>query len=104
MSFIVEGGIQCQKKTGGFLTAKWRYLAMINYEIDLAIIRPFVPSSTKLDSWQGKTFVGMVGFLFLKTKLLSWPVPFHRNFEEVNLRCPAQHSWPLDHRSPYEKV
>ncbi len=82
------------EKPGSFLTAEWRYLAMINYEVDPAIVRPFVPSSTELDSWQGKAFVSMVGFLFLKTKLLGWPVPFHRNFEEVNLRFYVRRKGP----------
>jgi len=69
-----------------FLTAEWRYLAMINYEIDPAILRPYVPRGTELDSWNGKTFVSMVGFLFLRARVLGWPIPFHQNFEEVNLR------------------
>ncbi|MEM7344759.1 MAG: DUF2071 domain-containing protein [Chloroflexota bacterium] len=69
-----------------FLTAEWHYLAMLNYEIDPAILKPHVPAGTELDLWQGRTFASMVGFLFLKTKLLGVPIPFHQNFEEVNLR------------------
>lgn len=69
-----------------FLTAHWRHLLMLNYEIEPAILQPIVPKGTELDSWNGKTFVSMVGFLFLKTRVLGVPVPFHRNFEEVNLR------------------
>ncbi len=74
------------KKTSRFLTADWRHLAMLNYEIDPAALRSRVPRGTELDSWNGKTFVSMVGFLFLNTKLLGVPIPFHRHFEEVNLR------------------
>lgn len=69
-----------------FLTAEWKYLAMLNYEIEPAVLRPLVPVGTELDTWGGKTFVSVVGFLFLKTKVLGLPIPFHRNFEEVNLR------------------
>jgi uncharacterized protein YqjF (DUF2071 family) len=69
-----------------FLTAEWRYLAMLNFEIEAAILRPYVPVGTELDSWNGKTYVSVVGFLFLNTKVLGIPIPFHRNFEEVNLR------------------
>ena len=69
-----------------FLTAEWRYLAMLNYEIDPAILRRFVPRGTELDSWNGKTFVSMVGFLFLNTRVMGIPIPFHENFEEINLR------------------
>ncbi|MEK7832852.1 MAG: DUF2071 domain-containing protein [Acidobacteriota bacterium] len=73
-------------KTKEFLTAEWRYLAMINYEIDPAILQPLVPRGTELDSWQGKTFVSEVGFMFLKTRVMGTAIPFHRNFEEINLR------------------
>ncbi|MBI4640724.1 MAG: DUF2071 domain-containing protein [Candidatus Tectomicrobia bacterium] len=69
-----------------FLAAEWRYLAMLNYEIDPAALAPYVPYGSELDSWNGKMFVSIVGFLFLRTKLFGIPIPFHCNFEEVNLR------------------
>ncbi|MGB3586676.1 MAG: DUF2071 domain-containing protein, partial [Tunicatimonas sp.] len=69
-----------------FLTAQWKYLLMANYAVDPAVLEPFVPSATKLDYYQGKTYVSIVGFRFLDTKLLGIPVPFHQNFTEVNLR------------------
>ena len=74
------------KEMRPFLTAVWRYLAMLNYEVDLAVLRPHVPKGTVVDTWQGKAFVSMVGFLFLDTRVLGAAIPFHRNFEEVNLR------------------
>ena len=52
-----------------FLTAKWRYLAMLNYEIEPAALARFVPAGTELDFWNGKTYVSMVGFLFQNTCL-----------------------------------
>lgn len=69
-----------------FLSAEWRYLAMLNYEIDPKLLVSLVPQRTELDSWSGKTFVSIVGFLFCDTRVLGWPIPFHRNFEEINLR------------------
>jgi uncharacterized protein len=69
-----------------FLTAEWRWLAMLNYEINPALLRSFVPRGVELDTWNGKTFASMVGFLFTHTKVRGVPIPFHRNFEEVNLR------------------
>jgi len=69
-----------------FLTAEWRYLAMLNYEVDQAILASFVPRGTELDFWNGKTFISLVGFLFQKTRVCGIPIPFHRNFEEINLR------------------
>ncbi len=79
---------------GIFLSAEWRYLAMLNYEIDPVCLLPYVPSGTELDSWNGKTFVSIVGFLFLKTKVLGWSIPFHSSFEEVNLRFYVRRSSP----------
>ncbi len=69
-----------------FLTAEWRWLAMLNYEINPAVLKPFIPAGTELDFWNGKTFVSMVGFMFLNTRIKGIPIPFHQNFEEVNLR------------------
>lgn len=69
-----------------FLSARWQALAMLNWEIDPGVLQPLVPAGTELDFHEGKTFVSMVGFLFLDTRVLGVPVPLHRNFEEVNLR------------------
>ena len=69
-----------------FLTAGWHNLAMLNFSIDPQILEPYVPLGTELDSWQGQTYVSVVGFQFLNTKVLGVPLPFHRHFEEVNLR------------------
>jgi uncharacterized protein len=69
-----------------FLTADWRYLLMLNYEVKPEVLEPLVPAGTELDLWQGQALVSVVGFLFLNTLLRGLPVPFHRNFEEVNLR------------------
>ena len=71
---------------GAFLTAEWQYLAMLNYEVDPGLLEPFVPAGTELDSFEGRCFVSMVGFLFLNTRVLGVPLPLHRDFEEVNLR------------------
>jgi uncharacterized protein YqjF (DUF2071 family) len=69
-----------------FLTARWRNLAMLNYEVPPEILAPLVPAGTALDSWQGKTFASVVGFLFLDTRVRGIAIPGHRDFEEVNLR------------------
>jgi len=69
-----------------FLTAEWRFLAMLQYEVDPHVLRPLVPRGTELDDWRGRTLVSLVGFQFLQTRVLGAPVPFHRHFDEVNLR------------------
>ncbi|MDR7383662.1 YqjF family protein [Promicromonospora iranensis] len=73
-------------RTGKFLTAQWRRLVMLSYETDPAVLRPLVPHGVELDTWDGRHFVSAVGFQFLDTRLLGVPVPFHRHFDEINLR------------------
>ena len=79
---------------GVFLTAEWRWLAMLNYAVDPAVLRPLVPRGTELDEWNGTTYASMVGFLFLRTRVLGVPVPWHRDFEEVNLRFYVRRKGP----------
>jgi uncharacterized protein YqjF (DUF2071 family) len=69
-----------------FLTAEWRHLVMLNYEVDPVILAPFVPAGTELGAWNGKVYVSLVGFMFLNTRVRGLRVPFHQNFEELNLR------------------
>jgi uncharacterized protein len=60
---------------------------MLNYEVEPSLLAQFLPPGTSLDSHQGKTFVSLVGFRFCHTKLLGRvPIPFHANFDEINLR------------------
>ena len=69
-----------------FLTADWRDLALVNYECDPEVLSPYVPAGTEIDLWEGRCYVSVVGLRFLKTRLLGVPIPFHRDFPEVNLR------------------
>jgi hypothetical protein len=69
-----------------FLKAEWRNLAMLNFETEPSLLAEFVPPETELDDWNGKVFVSLVGFRFLKTEVCGLSIPFHRNFDEVNLR------------------
>ncbi|MCE9666822.1 DUF2071 domain-containing protein [Myxococcus stipitatus] len=77
-----------------FLTATWRYLAMLNYEVDAEVLKPLVPRGTELDTWRGRSFASMVGFRFLDTRVKGFAVPFHQNFDEVNLRFYVRYRGP----------
>ena len=70
-----------------FLSAKWLDLVFLNYAVDPEVLLRFVPKGTALDSFAGKTYISLVGFRFCETRL--WDkisIPFHSEFEEVNLR------------------
>ena len=69
-----------------FLKAEWNNLVMINYVVDPEILKKYVPKGTELDLWNGKCYVSFIGFLFEKVRVLGMKIPFHSDFEEVNLR------------------
>jgi uncharacterized protein len=76
-----------------FLSAEWRDLVMLNYQVDPLLLGRYVPPGTELDGFAGGNFLTLVGFRFLGTKLWGLaPVPFHRDFEEVNLRLYVRRS------------
>jgi uncharacterized protein YqjF (DUF2071 family) len=64
---------------------------MLNYEIDPRVLAPYVPVGTELDFWNGKTYLSLVGFLFRDCYVRGFSIPFHRHFEEVNLRFYVRH-------------
>lgn len=69
-----------------FLTAEWLNLVMLNYAVDPALLLPRVPAGTELDFFAGKTWLSLIGFQFNRTRVLGLAIPFHQNFEEVNIR------------------
>jgi len=80
------GSIEIPKARPIFLRAEWRSLVMVNYAIDPAIVERYLPRGLELDLWQGEALVSMVGFRFLRTRVLGVAIPFHQDFDEVNLR------------------
>jgi uncharacterized protein YqjF (DUF2071 family) len=69
-----------------FLTAEWKNILMLNYAVDPALLERFVPRGTEQDTFEGKTYLSLVGFEFNRTRICGVAVPFHQKFEEVNLR------------------
>jgi uncharacterized protein YqjF (DUF2071 family) len=77
-------------RSGVFLTGEWRMLAMLNWRVEPSLLAPYVPRGTTLDAWRGATYVSVVGFHIRDTRVLRVPIPWHREFEEVNLRFYVQ--------------
>lgn len=71
---------------------------MANYEVDPSLLGSRVPAGTELDLDDGRCFVSLVGFMFLDTRVLGIPIPFHINFEEVNLRFYVKRELPNETR------
>jgi uncharacterized protein YqjF (DUF2071 family) len=83
-----------QTHRSAFLTAEWRWLVMLNYEVPPEVLAPFVPRGTSLDFWEGRALASVVGFRFLDTRVVGVPIPLHRNFDEVNLRFYVKRELP----------
>jgi uncharacterized protein len=75
-----------EKRRGVFLTAEWVNIVMLNYAVEPGLLRGYVPVGTDLDAFDGMTYVSLVGFGFNGTRLAGVAIPFHSQFEEVNLR------------------
>jgi len=89
---VEASGTTEDRRRRPFLTAEWRYLVMLNYQVDPAVLHALVPRHTVLDLWNGRAIASVVGFRFLRTRVLGAPIPLHRNFEEVNLRFYVRHT------------
>ncbi len=74
-----------------FLEAKWRDLVMLSWSLDPAVLAPRVPAGTELDLFEGRCFVSLVAFRFEDTVVCGIPIPWHRDFEEINLRFYGTH-------------
>ncbi|MCG9794009.1 DUF2071 domain-containing protein [Flavobacterium algicola] len=68
------------------MKAEWKNLILINYEIDQELLKNYLPKGTEIELYNGKCYVSLVGFMFNNVKILGVKIPFHVNFEEVNLR------------------
>jgi uncharacterized protein YqjF (DUF2071 family) len=69
-----------------FLTARWLYLLMLNFEVPSELLHPLVPRGTDLDDFHGTVLASLVGFRFLDTRVLGVAISGYRDFNEVNLR------------------
>ena len=90
----VNLNMQAQANKKVFLTARWQYLAMANYEVPPGLLAPYVPLGTELDLYEGKALVSLVGFLFKDTRVFGLKWPWHTHFEEVNLRLYIKRTLP----------
>ena len=83
---VVPGSSLTAERISPFLTAEWRDLVVLNFEIDRKLLEPYVPRGTEVDLWRDRALVSVVAFRFLKTRVKGFAIPFHTDFTEVNLR------------------
>ncbi len=69
-----------------FLTASWTELLMLNFAVPGEVIAELAPPGTEPDFFEGESYVSVVGFMFRDARFFGLGLPWHRRFEEVNLR------------------
>jgi uncharacterized protein YqjF (DUF2071 family) len=69
-----------------FLTAAWRDLLMLNFEIDAAVLEPYLPRGVEVDLHEGRALMSMVAFVFERPRLYGIPAPLSARIPEINLR------------------
>ena len=69
-----------------FLTARLSRLILLNYEADPALLTPSLPAHTELDFYEHRTFVSLLGLHFSSPSIHGLPLPFYREYAQVNLR------------------
>ncbi len=72
-----------------FLTARWSNLVLVNYQVPRALLEPFVPPGSELDTPDDAPelhLLSLVAFHFSDTRVYGLPLPTAQHFPELNLR------------------
>lgn len=72
-----------------FLTAEWRDVVLVNYQVDPGLLLPHVPPGSILDTPDAMPhlhLVSLVAFTFARTRIFGVPLPTGQEFGEVNVR------------------
>jgi hypothetical protein len=59
---------------------------MAQYAVEPELLAEYLPRGLEFDLFEGRCYVSLVAFLFDKVRVKGCGVPFHKSFEEVNLR------------------
>jgi hypothetical protein len=70
-----------------FLTAVWRNLILAHYPVPDELLVPLLPAGLEPDRRDGRCWVSLVGFQFLRTRVFGVGWPGFRDFPEWNLRA-----------------
>ena len=69
------------------LRQRWADLAMLHWEVPVAAVEPFLPPGVRPDTFDGRTFVGLIPFRMLDCAFGVGPaIPFFGSFLETNVR------------------
>ena len=68
------------------LTARWTNLALLTYEVEEAVVRPYLPEGVEPDVVAGQALVSLIAFDFVDTRIRGRRIPGFVDFPEVNFR------------------
>ena len=69
-----------------FLTASWTELLVLNFSVPIDVLARIAPPGTEPDTFDGQAYLSVLGFMFRDARFFGLGLPWHRRFEEVNLR------------------
>src|SRR5437764_11600687 len=70
----------------------WEDLLFLHWPIDEALIRPLIPASLEIDTFEGKAWIGITPFRLTGFRLMSLPpIPGFSAFNEINVRTYVHH-------------
>src|SRR5436305_1957460 len=72
-------------------TAKWHNLFNATYEVPASLLEKRLPPGVELERRGDLSFVSLVAFEFLDTRVFGIGWPGYRNFAELNLRFYVRH-------------
>lgn len=66
---------------------RWQSLLFLHWEVPVSLLRPLVPKSLEIDTFDGSAFVGLIPFTMRDVRPVWSPsVPGISNFHEANVR------------------
>ncbi len=65
---------------------RWRDLLFLHWPVPAELLRPLVPATLELDSFDGTAYVGVIPFRLRGVRSRWWPWPLALNFLETNVR------------------
>lgn len=65
----------------------WRHLSFLHWEVDSAEIQKLLPDGLKVETYEGKAYIGLVPFTMIGIRLAWLPeIPGTNRFHETNVR------------------
>lgn len=82
------------------LTMTWSQLSFLHWRVPAGLLRPLIPASLEIDTFEGEAWVGVVPFEMRDVRFRwSPPIPTAHRFPELNLRTYVRHGSGDDERA-----